>query len=85
MSDASTEILLRCYLTVRVVGEQMDDDELAAALGPFGAARKLEREVARRLALDAGRCDTLGWAPDGNRQAFIDELLSVDMVEEVTR
>lgn len=81
--DASTEITLRCYLTVRVVGEQMDDEELAGAIGPFGAARKLEREVERALRLDVGHADALGWA--GNRQAFIDELLSVDLVEEMVR
>lgn len=84
-NDATAEVQLKCYLTVRVRGEFMDDEELAAILGPHGSARQLEREVGRCLRLDARRSNTLGYTPDGNRQAFIDELLSVDVVAEVTR
>jgi hypothetical protein len=84
--DATTEITLRCYLTVRVRGEQMDDEQLAGILDPYrrGHSHKLEREVARCLRLHVERSNALGWTPDDTRQAFLDELLSVDLVEEVT-
>jgi hypothetical protein len=84
--DATTEVKLRVCITVRVRGERMTDDELAAALGPYGQARKLEHVVEDALHLDAAHTgDELGWTPDGNRAAYIDELVSVDSVEEITR
>jgi hypothetical protein len=85
--DATTDIHLRVHLTVRVRGELMSDEELAAILEPYsrGMSRTLDREVQRWLRLDAQWSRTLGRTPDDARQAYLDELVSVLVVEEIGR
>ncbi|MGD0386960.1 MAG: hypothetical protein ABSB73_12610, partial [Solirubrobacteraceae bacterium] len=87
LTDATTDVKLCVHLTVRVRGELMSDEELAAILDPYtrGLSRKLDREVERCLRLDVKRSRPLGRTPDDTRHAYLDELVSVDLVDEVTR
>ena len=77
--DATREIRVKVELTVRVRGEGMSQAELGAIVEQ---AAVVERAVVHSLNGTTRLGDeSLGYAPDGNRSAYIEELVSVDYAE----
>jgi hypothetical protein len=83
--DATMIVRVKAYMQVKLRGSFMSRGELAEIIGPPNHALKLEEAIRSTICLTDRGDITLGYTPDGNREAFVDELIEVEYVEEVER
>lgn len=80
--SARQEVVLDVRLTLDIVGDLLSAEELAKIMS--GASERLRQIVTEGVRLsDRALGSPLGYAEDGNREAWLCELLSVDLVTEV--